>query len=168
MNWKFKSIFFIVIFGVLSGCLGEETTSTPQPLLTTLPPETAAPHFPEAPRLTTPPPTITSLATRTTSSQTTIPPPTTVPPTSIEEISVKVSVSHSAFNPSSLTIKRGGIVIWENLNTMDHSPVSIDGRFGTCVLKVAGDSCSITFSESGTYEYYNKGHPSVKGTIIVE
>ncbi|MHA2344563.1 MAG: cupredoxin domain-containing protein [Candidatus Hodarchaeales archaeon] len=148
MNWKFKSIFFIVIFGVLSGCLGEETPTTPQPLLTTLPPETAAPHFPEAPRPSTPPPD--------------------TPTHSIEEISVKVMVSHSAFNPSSVTIKRGGIVIWENLNTMEHSPVSIDGRFGTCVLKAAGDSCSRTFSESGTYEYYNKGHPSVKGTIIVE
>jgi plastocyanin len=79
-----------------------------------------------------------------------------------------VIVSHSAFDPASVTIKRGETVIWENLNTMDHSPVSVDGRFDTCVLKAAGDSCSITFSKSGTYEYYNKGHPNVKGTVIVE
>jgi hypothetical protein len=52
MKHDSKPFLFLILIAFVMGCTGEETpTQTP---LTTIPPETAAPHFPELPPLTPP------------------------------------------------------------------------------------------------------------------
>lgn len=81
--------------------------------------------------------------------------------------SSSISVFHTSVTPASVTIKKGGTVTWTNQNTMDHSIVSDDNKFATCELLNAGQTCSLKFSDAGSFKYHLRTHLNVKGTVVV-
>ena len=82
---------------------------------------------------------------------------------------VTVHVGHNKLEPAELKVSAGTTVVFHNMDEMPggHSIVSDDGSFESPGLG-KDESWSHTFSESGSYAYSIKEHPSAKGKIVVE
>ena len=55
---------------------------------------------------------------------------------------------------------------WTNRDGLDHTATAKDKSWGTKSL-TGGASGSITFSQKGSYAYYCKWHPGMKGKVVV-
>jgi amicyanin len=79
---------------------------------------------------------------------------------------VSVAISGMSFGAPTVTIKAGGTVTWTNNSTMPHTVTAIDGSYGSGQLD-NGASFSHTYDQPGTYSYYCKLHPRMRGQVIV-
>lgn len=79
--------------------------------------------------------------------------------------SPNVSIQNFAFNPGTLTVKKGTTVTWTNNDVVPHEPKS--NTFDSGPL-ANGQSFSFTFNQTGTFDYSCAIHPSMTGKIIVE
>lgn len=84
----------------------------------------------------------------------------------------EVVINNFAFGPATLTVKRGTTVTWINKDGDAHTvtavtAVGVKPLFGSNPLDT-GDSFSFTFSQPGTYAYFCKIHPTMKGVIVVQ
>jgi plastocyanin len=78
-----------------------------------------------------------------------------------------VSIGVIGYSPSSLTITKGGSVIWSNENPSGPVTVSSDtGVFDSGDVQ-PGHTFGHTFKKPGTYKYSDKHQPLHKGEIIV-
>jgi plastocyanin len=85
-----------------------------------------------------------------------------------------IKVTASGFNPQTIKIQKGTIVIWVNQSGADASVNSDDhptnllypelnlGRFSN------GSSMTVSFNKTGKYTYHNELNLDQKGTIIVQ
>src|SRR5215212_2588042 len=80
--------------------------------------------------------------------------------------SAGVTISDFKFAPSTTTVNVGDTVTWSNSGPTGHSATATDGSFDTGILQ-KGSSGSHTFSQAGTFSYFCKPHPFMKGTITV-
>lgn len=85
------------------------------------------------------------------------------------------------FSPTSVTVKAGETLTWENSNDIGHTIVqgtyAVDGNGqrtsetddGTYRLDVAkkGDRVSHTFSTAGTFQFFCTIHKAMNGTVTV-
>lgn len=85
-----------------------------------------------------------------------------------------VILDENGFTPSSISIKTGDTVQWENKSIKEGS-VSSDPHpthelypFLNLGIFPAGSRVSTRFEKAGTYTYHNHLSPSQKGTVIVE
>lgn len=79
-----------------------------------------------------------------------------------------IEISNFAFSLSTLTIKRGDIVVWTNQDSTSHTITSDSGsELGSSPLS-NGQAYSHTFNTIGTFDYHCSIHPSMKAKIIVE
>jgi amicyanin len=76
----------------------------------------------------------------------------------------QVSVKDNKFQPDTVTIKKGDIVTWTNMDPVPHDVKFKD--FESPDLK-KGETYSKTFNESGTFDYSCGIHPSMHGTVKV-
>jgi LPXTG-motif cell wall-anchored protein len=88
-------------------------------------------------------------------------------PKAIAAASGSVTIADFSFSPGSITINQGDAVTWTNNGPTPHSATANGGEFDTGILK-AGQSGSHTFGQAGTYSYYCRPHPFMKGTIVVQ
>jgi plastocyanin len=77
------------------------------------------------------------------------------------------------FHDANLTVKAGATVTWVNNDDAEHTVDAKDGSFSSGgTLKTInikpGDSFSFKFDKVGTYDYFCKVHPFMKGTITVQ
>lgn len=79
----------------------------------------------------------------------------------------RVVIENNAVSPEALTVKRGTIVTWKNNDQVEHTIASDDGSFNTGNLNL-GESGSVTFEKTGTYEYRDQFNPELRGSIVVE
>jgi plastocyanin len=84
----------------------------------------------------------------------------------IAAASTGVTISDFKFSPSGTTVNVGDTVTWSNAGPTGHSATASDGSFDTGILQ-KGSSGSHTFSQAGTFSYFCKPHPFMKGTITV-
>jgi plastocyanin len=72
-----------------------------------------------------------------------------------------------AFAPTAKTVTVGTKVTWKNTTDAPHT---VTGKAGWKVDKAfdPSQSTSITFKKAGTYKYFCKYHPWMKGTITVK
>lgn len=79
-----------------------------------------------------------------------------------------VEIAGFAFEPDQLVVSMGDTVTWTNRDNTTHTTT---GR-GTDVIDspdIAGDDTfELTFDEAGSFEYFCKFHPFMKGTVTVE
>jgi LPXTG-motif cell wall-anchored protein len=80
--------------------------------------------------------------------------------------SVTVTIEDFEFSPSAVTIDQGDTVTWHNVGPTPHSATAKDGSFDTDVFSKGG-SRRHTFNQPGTFSYYCKPHPFMKGTVTV-
>ncbi len=97
------------------------------------------------------------------SAPTTPPAPTPSPTPTITE----VEISGFAFVPATITIPVGTTVTWFNKDSVAHTVSSREGVFDSGNLS-GGATFSYTFDQNGSFEYYCKIHPYMKGEVIVE
>ncbi len=76
----------------------------------------------------------------------------------------EVSISNFAFDPETLTVEKGTMVLWTNKDTVPHNVVS--DKFTSPTLN-PGESFSYTFNEDGTFDYRCTFHPQMKATVLV-
>ena len=88
-------------------------------------------------------------------------------PRAIAAASGSVAIADFSFAPASITIDQGDTVTWVNNGPTAHSATANGGEFDTGILK-AGQSSSHTFSQAGTYSYFCRPHPFMKGTVVVQ
>jgi amicyanin len=79
-----------------------------------------------------------------------------------------VEIKGFAYAPATIKVKPGTTVTWTNRDSAAHT-VTKEGNTGPdSELLGKDESYSFTFNEAGTYSYFCKPHPYMKGTVIVE
>jgi len=89
----------------------------------------------------------------------------TVPTSASTVGSDTVNIQNFAFDPASLTVKKGATVTWTNNDSAPHRIKS--DTFNSPQLN-SGQSFSFTFTTAGSFDYSCSIHPSMTGKIIVE
>jgi amicyanin len=79
-----------------------------------------------------------------------------------------VTIENFAFNPATITVKKGTTVTWTNKDSAAHTVTTDSGSGPTSQLLNQGDSYTFTFNTAGTFNYHCQPHPNMKGTVIVE
>jgi plastocyanin len=78
-----------------------------------------------------------------------------------------VSMDHSTFMPSEITVALGTTVTWVNNEPMPHTVVDLNKAFRSKTL-VKDATFSFTFTTAGDYSYLCSIHPNMKGKVIVK
>lgn len=85
---------------------------------------------------------------------------------------VVINIAKMKYEQPEVTIKAGQTVTWVNTEAMPHNVAFQAGVVGDAKMDGAmmkkDQSYSITFNESGTFDYHCTPHPFMKGTVIVE
>ena len=80
----------------------------------------------------------------------------------------KVSMKDIAFNPSNITVAKGGSVTWTNDDSVGHDVTGDDFQSGDPGGIDGGGTYSHEFKKAGTFNYVCSVHPGMKGTIKVK
>lgn len=76
-----------------------------------------------------------------------------------------VKIENFKFEPAVIRVKAGQSVVFENMDSAQHSVTAENGTFDLSFTKGRSE---ITMSQPGTYKYYCKFHPEMTGTVIWE
>ncbi len=92
--------------------------------------------------------------------------------TSQDEANTKrIKISNMTFSPQSTTVTAGTTVRWVNDDSTEHAIATEDGAGAPESFDSAnipkGAAYTLKLSKPGTYKYYCKFHPNMKGEIIV-
>ena len=79
----------------------------------------------------------------------------------------QLTIENYAFRAPTVTVAVGTHVVWKNLDDDPHTVTATDGSFDSKGL-AQGDTFTRRFTKPGTYRYYCKVHPMMRGTIIVK
>ncbi|HEY5538605.1 MAG TPA: plastocyanin/azurin family copper-binding protein [Thermoplasmata archaeon] len=85
-----------------------------------------------------------------------------------------VSIMNYRFSPGSFTVRAGTMVVWTNMDHVDHTVTfgehdampGVGAQMGSGMMGHMG-AYSYTFTEPGTYEYHCDPHPFMVGTLVV-
>lgn len=98
--------------------------------------------------------------------------PTAVPSAEAPADAVVVTIDKMKYGPAEVTIKAGQTVTWINAEAMPHNVAFQAGVISEAKLDGAmmkkDQSFSMTFAETGTYDYHCTPHPFMKGKVVVE
>jgi amicyanin len=78
-----------------------------------------------------------------------------------------IGIKEFKYGPPSLSVPVGSTVTWVNHDEEPHTVTSATGAFSSAGL-VNDDTFVQTFTKPGTYEYFCKVHPFMKGTVVVK
>lgn len=78
-----------------------------------------------------------------------------------------VVIKDAAFNPETITIKKGDSVTFDNMDSIPHQLMANDESFDTGVIEMAGKA-SVMFDTVQTVTYTSVSDPLMMGTIIVQ
>ncbi len=93
--------------------------------------------------------------------------PTTVAPSNITIVLGSASPSNPEFySPQTFQAKVGQTISWANRDNSVHTVTSNTKMFESGTMS-PGDIFTFTFTQPGTYEYFCRFHPWMKGTVIV-
>ena len=78
----------------------------------------------------------------------------------------RVAIADFAFDPETATVDAGTKLTWTNDDEAPHTATADDGSFDTGTLKL-DDTGAVAIDQPGTYTYYCRFHPFMKGTVEV-
>ena len=90
---------------------------------------------------------------------------TTTEETSAQETDA-IEISDFKFDPEPVAVDTGTEISWTNGDQAPHTATADDSSFDTGTLD-RGDDATVKFDEPGTYSYYCRFHPFMKGTVEV-
>ncbi len=79
----------------------------------------------------------------------------------------KVSIGDMAFAPSRITVKKGTTVTWTNNDNTTHTVTSDDGSIMDSGSLAKGETYSVTFNETSTFDYHCEFHSDMTGQVEV-
>lgn len=79
----------------------------------------------------------------------------------------KADIQGMSFSPAAITVSVGDTVTFTNRDGAPHTATAVDGSFSTATLR-KGKSETITFDSAGSFDFFCKIHPGMKGTITVQ
>ena len=85
----------------------------------------------------------------------------------VKPTTVNVTLSGFAFNPKTITIKKGTTIVWTNQDSVGHTVTSDDGSAVNSAILNKGDKYQFTFNSTGTFNYHCSPHPNMTAKIIV-
>lgn len=86
-------------------------------------------------------------------------------PTATASRASSVDIHNFAFHPGTLTIAKGGRVVFSNSSRVTHTATDA-GVFDTHRIK-PGRSVAVRFTQKGTFPYHCKIHRFMHGKIVV-
>jgi amicyanin len=78
-----------------------------------------------------------------------------------------IGIKEFKYGPPMLSVPVGSTVTWVNHDEEPHTVTSATGAFSSPGL-VNDDTFAQKFTKPGTYEYFCKIHPFMKGTVVVK
>jgi len=78
-----------------------------------------------------------------------------------------IGIKEFKYGPPILSVPVGTKVTWVNHDEEPHTVTSATDAFGSAGL-VHDDTFVQTFTKPGTYQYFCKVHPYMKGTVVVK
>jgi plastocyanin len=79
---------------------------------------------------------------------------------------VAVTIEGFAYSPRTVEARTGDIVAWTNMDAAPHTATLDDGSCTTANLGKDGTG-ALRFSAAGSYGYFCRIHPDMKGTVEV-
>jgi plastocyanin len=79
---------------------------------------------------------------------------------------VTVTIQGTAYSPVSAKIHVGDTIVWTNADDQDYTVVAADGSFSSGNIG-SGKTFSHEFPKAGTFSYFCKYHPRMKGSVVV-
>jgi len=79
----------------------------------------------------------------------------------------RIDIADFKYDPEAVTVSTGSEITWTNSDEAAHTATADEGSFDTGDLD-RGDAKSVTFAEPGTFTYYCRFHPFMKGTVEVQ
>lgn len=91
---------------------------------------------------------------------------------------VDVAISDFSYEPKTVKVSAGDTVAWTNEDMFAHTVTHVkakddggkfDGKLGDLdTVDAEGTTFEQTFNEPGTYEYFCRFHPDMRGTLVVK
>ena len=78
----------------------------------------------------------------------------------------EVRIANFRFQPTTMNITRGTVVVWTNDDSATHTATANDASFDTGRLD-KGKSSQVTFDRPGTFEYVCNFHSRMTGRVVV-
>ncbi len=78
-----------------------------------------------------------------------------------------VTIQDFAYSPAAITVKVGTTVTWTNQDSVGHTVTVTSGTGPDSQLFGKGETYSYTFKKAGTFDYFCKPHPYMKGSVTV-
>lgn len=78
---------------------------------------------------------------------------------------ITVEIKNLVFSPAAVTAKAGDTIVWDNKDFVAHTATATDKTFD--VMLPAGKSGSAVVAKAGTFDYFCKFHPNMKGKVTV-
>lgn len=82
---------------------------------------------------------------------------------------ITIEIKNSQYTKGKVTVKKGSTVTWMNRDATEHdvSPTKTQSVFQRSPMLARGESYSVTFSETGTFDYFCTPHPFMTGSVEV-
>jgi len=80
---------------------------------------------------------------------------------------LSVNIKSFKYHEAEITIAVGDTIVWLNEDRARHTATARDGSFKTGSLK-RGASGEVLFAKAGTFAYFCRFHPGMKGTVVVK
>jgi plastocyanin len=93
-----------------------------------------------------------------------LPPLLLMPDVAVGE-TISVKVSKLAFSPAAITAKVDDTIEWTNTDFVTHTATATDKSFD--ISLPADQAGSVVVKNEGTFPYFCRVHPMMKGTITV-
>ncbi len=78
----------------------------------------------------------------------------------------EVKIESFRFQPTTLNVTRGTVVVWTNDDSAPHTATAKEGSFDTGRLD-KGESGQVTFDMPGTFDYTCSFHSRMNGRVVV-
>jgi plastocyanin len=79
-----------------------------------------------------------------------------------------VAIKNFAFSPATLTTANGTTVTWTNNDTTAHTVTFDNGPFTSSGDLAPGQIYSVTFDQTGTFNYHCSIHPNMVAKVVVQ
>jgi len=77
-----------------------------------------------------------------------------------------VTIQGTSFSPATVKINVGDTVVWTNSDDSDYTVIASDNSFSSGNIG-SGKTYEHKFTRAGSFAYYCKYHPRMKGTVVV-
>lgn len=78
---------------------------------------------------------------------------------------ITVVIDKLVYTPAEITAKVGDTIEWDNKDILQHTATATDGSWN--VMLPSMKKGSIVVKKAGTFDYFCKFHPNMKGKITV-